>query len=288
MVKYLRPARNLKARILSSGDYAASRTHALPLVFRGREGRLNARIIRFLALNGPSLIYSVSKFLSDTSKTRIHYPTINRRMHDLLNQNYLQKAGAKSTKTGVMADLYATTIRGDFAAFVDLAEGDDRLVDLSPSQARQIIDAASKRHGSPFLLLEHISKDSSAGSSLVGTLLVPEIAKSVKNGYLNLEATDDSIMCSSFASVVARAVMGMMIKSGIEANPQIGSKEGGQYAKILLRCVDRMLAEDRVPVNENGKDGSFSEHLTPVPMRWAKELKVFLRLSAVSLDRGMD
>jgi hypothetical protein len=277
-----------------------------PAILRGREGRMNGQIIRYLALNGPSLIYSVAKDLASRSQTKVHYPTVNRRIHELVQQAYIQKAGTRATKAGMSADLYATTIRGDFAALVGMPnnhqENTNCIIETTPKEIRQIVANASCRRGSPFVLLAHISEERQKGTDLVENEIMPEIIRCVKNGYLNLDALDEGVICSAFASLIARKVITI---STPEHTPT--SKETYRdYIDILMHSLEKTIASTDPVIDktkgqeeDNGalsasshkaKDENNQSHqhkkfdLAPISHRWCNELKVFLRLQAVRFD----
>ena len=263
-----------------------------PSILRGREGRMNGHIIRYLALNGPSLIFSVAKELSSKSQTKIHYPTVNRRMHDLERQSYLQKAGTRTTKAGIPADLYTTTIRGDFAGLAGFPESFGEDVELSPREIRQMIRSASFRGGSPFGLFEHILEEGQGAEELVDKELVPEIIKGVRNGYLNLDALNDGVICSAFASLAARKVIDLVSSSNPDHSGR--SKEKSKhYIDILMSALEKTIAFSKhANRQDNAKSISDSNaaedhlaqlnqaksQLTPISSQWANELKVFLKL----------
>lgn len=247
---------------------------------------MNGQVIRYLALNGPSLIYSVATHLASRSQTKVHYPTVNRRMHELVSRQYIQKAGTRTTKAGIPADLYANTIRGDFAALAGtFGEGENR-VEASPKEMQQMITKASLRPGSPFVLLECILDEGQIGSYLVNNELVPELVKSVRNGYLNLDALDEGVICSAFASLVSSKVTSIMADSSRDRT----AKGTQDYVGILMRSLEKMMgstnpAGKKLRQNTNPKtSGDLSAQgprLTPVSLQWVNELKVFLRLHSV-------
>ncbi len=263
------------------------------MILRGREGRMNGQVIRYLALNGPSLIYSVAKDLASRSQTKVHYPTVNRRIHELVQQGYIQKAGTRTTKAGISADLYATTIRGDFTALVGMPNNhEDNNKDssstreIAPKEIRQIVANASSRRGSPFVLLASITEESQKGIDLVEKEIMPEIIKCIKNGYLNLDALDEGVICSAFASLIARKVI--TISTPVHSST---SKETGRsHIDMVMRSLDKtidsidaMIDKPKADCNQLLQQQKKSD-LTPVSHQWCSELKVFLRLQAVRYD----
>src|SRR2546422_518073 len=269
-----------------------------PTILRGREGRMNGHIIRYLALNGSSLIFSVAKNLASKSQTRIHYPTVNRRMHELERQSYLEKAGTRTTKAGIPADLYATSIRGDFAALAGMPESFGEDVELSPREIRQMIRSASFRGGSPFGLLQHILEDGQGAEELVDKELVPEIIKGVRNGYLNLDALNDGVICSAFASLVARKVIDIVSTSGPDRSDRSKEKHR-HYIDILMGALEKTIASSKhanrrdnanfrsdssIAKDDLGQLNRAKSRLAPVSRQWGNELKVFLKLHSVRFD----
>jgi hypothetical protein len=260
-----------------------------PAILRGREGRMNGHIIRYLALNGPSLIYSVAKDLASQSQTRVHYPTVNRRMHDLVRQAYLQKAGTRTTKAGIPADLYASTLRGDFAALAGMPESNgEAAIELSPREIRQIISSASIKEGSPFSLLQHILEEDQEAEDLVDIELVPEIIKGVRNGYLNLDALDEGVICSAFASLVARKVIDIVSSLGGSLHSDRSEEKHGRYIDVLMSCLEKTTGYSNyseIGKQDNSRFSSDADiaksQLKPLSRQWGNELKVFLKLHAL-------
>jgi hypothetical protein len=234
---------------------------------------MNGQIIRYLALNGPSLIYSIAKDLASRSQTKVHYPTVNRRVHELVERKYVQKAGTRTTKAGAAADLYATTIRGDFAALAGMPDIED-VVELSPKEIRQMIANASFREGSPFVLLKQIIEEGQSAAEHVDRELLPEIIKAIRNGYLNLDAADEGVICSAFASIISRKVTARM---AIRHKDYLPKKEHGDIIDTLMRSLEKTMASSDRPNPEKIK-------LTPISRQWVNELKVFLRLHSVGSD----
>lgn len=241
---------------------------------------MNGQIIHYLAVNGPSLIYSISKDLGSRSQTKVHYPTVNRRVHELLERGYLQKAGTRPTKAGVAADLYSTSIRGDFAALAGISDS-ETAVEMSPKEITRMIKNASMREGSPFVLLKHLIKEDQSAAELIHKELLPEIIKAVRNGYLNLDVTDDSVVCSAFASIISRKITAIM---NIR-NEQPSRKEHNNYLDILMRALEKtMTSSDNYTLESNHHLGE-RIRLPPVSRTWVNELKVFLRLHSVGSDQ---
>jgi len=247
---------------------------------------MNGQIIRYLALNGPSLIYSVAKDLASRSQTKVHYPTVNRRVHELVRREYLQKAGTRPTKARVPADLYVTTIRGDFAALAGMPAGGEN-AEMSPKEIRQAIATASHRKGSPFVLLAHILGESQVGAELVDKELVPEIVNGVRNGYLNLDALDEGVVCSAFASLISRKLAAIIANLGRDRSGGSREKHRG-YIDILMHSLEKTMATGghKVERARGVRDDATLQalRLSPISNQWGTELKVFLKLHSVMLD----
>jgi len=280
---------------LNSDAYISSNVGVYPAILKGREGRMNGQIIRYLALNGPSLIYSVAKDLGSRSQTKVHYPTVNRRMHELVRRQYVEKAGTRITKAGIPADLYTTRTRGDFAALAGILDSSGKYTsEMSPKEIRQMIASASSREGSPFVLLLHILEEGQAGIDLVDRELVPEIIKGVRSGYLNLDAVDEEVICSSFSSLIARKITSLMNPSGgHQSTRSVGVYRA--HVDILMRSIEKTIAPSHHLVanaKASHKDNvgltsrlrKQESQLTPISGRWGSELKVFLRLHSVRFE----
>lgn len=245
-------------------------TRAYPSVFRGREGRTNAQILRYLALNGPSLIYSVAQYLSSVSDTRVHYPTVNRRMHELLRRGYLKMAGTRVTKAGMASDLYANTIRGEFAALAGIPDGSGGYSsEFSPQQLRQLLSASSQSAGSPLTLFHHLLQEGWHGSTLVEAELVPALIAGVRTGYISVDAPDETAISMGFASLVARRMTELLDEAG--SSPASGNSPS-RLLQVLMRTLDKTAGPPR---QAGARTGSSATSQVP---NWASELKVLLRL----------
>lgn len=277
-----------------SSDPAGTAADAYPAILKGREGKMNGQIIRYLALSGPSLIYSVAQDLASRSETKVHYPTVNRRMHELVRRQYLEKAGTKLTKAGVPADMYATRLRGDFAALAGIPDSSGRYsMELSPKETLQLIRIASHREGSPFLLFNDIIEEGQNGLEFVDRDLLPEIINSVRNGYLNIDALDEAVICSALAALVARKVASLLDSTA--KNKQSGASDRyREKVKLLMRSLDKLVTSPSKPVANGGKlqeqggdpvqSATLKSELTPVSLQWVNELKVFLKLYSAMSD----
>lgn len=91
----------------------------------GKASENNGAILRYIALNGPSLPYDVHKALPHRS---IRYSTVNRRVRDLLKREYLAAAGKRATQRGKQEEetMYGLTWRG-FVASLSVREVRDSL-----------------------------------------------------------------------------------------------------------------------------------------------------------------
>jgi hypothetical protein len=280
---------------LTPDAYINAKHGPYPAIFRGKEGSMNGQIIRDLALSGPSLIYSVAKDLASQSQTKVHYPTVNRRMRDLLAKQYIQKVGKRATKAGVYADLYATTIRGDLAALAGIPKITDKFNgEFSPNEIRLLIATASAREGSPFALIQNILEEGQAGTDLVDKELLPKIINSVRNGYLNLDALNDEVICSAFASIVAHRIT--TIRSSSSQAHDISKETLQNYFDILIRSLEKTInPRNHVPKRTikhaeqslGAADPEQSEQkleMPPISRQWASELRVFLKLPSTWFD----
>jgi hypothetical protein len=124
------------------------------------------------------------------------------------------------------------------------------------------------------------------GADLVDKELVPEIIKGVRNGYLNLDALDDGVICSSFASLIARKVTTIMSNSSHDPSRSKEMHRG--YIEILMSSLEKTMSDHAVGkaispefVNSHPQQ---KLQLKPISRQWASELKVFLKLHSVRLD----
>jgi hypothetical protein len=264
---------------LNSGSSDDNKSTGYPSVFRGREGKLNVQIIQYLAQNGPSLIYSVAQHLTSVSETKIHYPTVNRRIHQLLQAKYLVRAGTKMTKAGVKGDLYALGLRGQFAALAGMPDWKSGyLSEPSPKEIRQLISTASVKVDSPFVLFNQVIQEGQKGESLVEKEFIPEIIKGVRSGFIDLDSSDENAISTGFASLIARRIISMMERSG-----QHGLRNGdvSRVVEIAMQALDKSvrLSNNEPPIGDAvvGTRNSAMPH-------WANELKVLLRLYSVKYE----
>lgn len=186
---------------------------------------MNGEIVRYVSLSGPSLIYQVAKELSRNSETKVHYPTVNRRTHDLVARGYLKIAGSRKTKSGAEASLYVTTIRGDFGS---LASG------LDAPQEYKLVQLAGMKSGSPFVLLKHML-DRGIPFELVRREFLAAIREDLRNGYINIEALNEEVVCSAFATSMARKLREVMGSGGKE------------YVEHAVKILESLAAPNPMP-----------------------------------------
>ncbi len=193
----------------------------VPPLFRGKEGRMNAGIVRYLGLNGPSLIYSVAKALAAGSDTKVHYPTVNRRVHDLVRRGYLASAGSRETKSGARASLFTTTVRGDFGCLASGLDTRDQFL---------LTEEAGKKPKSPFALLK-MMVDRGMPFEFVRREFLDGIAQDVRNGYINIEALNEEVICSAFAASLARKLRQVM-----------GEEKGREYVDSIIDMIGSLIS----------------------------------------------
>jgi hypothetical protein len=238
---------------------------------------MNGQIIRYLALNGPSVIYSVAQHLSSVSESKVHYPTVNRRMHELLERHYLGKAGTRMTKAGTSADLYCLTLQAEFAALLGSPKGSATFSELSPKEIRIIVSTASARPGSPFELLNQIIQQGDMGIQMVQQF-IPEIINSVRTGIINVDAPIEDALTLNFASVIARQTMKTTGTGRTRESTKASSRE---YVNMLIQTVDNIL-DSRSSSKKIQPNTTCTR--APVDPKWAHELKALLRLYSVKFD----
>jgi hypothetical protein len=86
-------------------------------LLRGRGSENNKRILETLALQGPLIKYDIFKALNTTK----HYPTISRRVDDLLNRGYINGVGQRTIVVGKReseSTTYGLTWRGLIASLI--------------------------------------------------------------------------------------------------------------------------------------------------------------------------
>ena len=181
---------------------------------------MNGLIIRHLAVSGPSVIFSIAKELAKQSERKVHYSTVNRRIHGLESRAYVRKYGTQRTKAGAYSDVYFTTIKGDFAALA---------LDLSPSEQLKLLDNAGAKQGSPFLLMKRLVAKG-LPLDFVQRELLDEVTIGVKDGYINLEVLDKEVICSAFAALIARRLRLVL-----------GEERGKEYAKTVLEVLESII-----------------------------------------------
>jgi hypothetical protein len=178
----------------------------------------------------------------------------------------------------VQGGLYALGLRGEFAALAGLPDWKGGYSsEPSPNDVRLLISTASGRKKSPFALFYQIFQEGQDGTALVEKELIPEIVKSVRSGFINLDAPEEDAISTSFASLVARRMIGLLERNGSDARY-------GAASKPLKLLMDALYKTTHQFGNESGSAfGSANHHITASP-HWANELKVFLKLYSVKLE----
>jgi len=81
-------------------------------VFKDREAKLNKAIFWILAQEGPLTIYDVCKKVRAQKALRYtKYSVINRRVRNLEQAGYVEKAGERKTRAGFEAQFYQLSLR---------------------------------------------------------------------------------------------------------------------------------------------------------------------------------
>lgn len=76
-------------------------------ILRGRGSKNNELILKTLALEGPLIKYDLFKALKESGKNTL-YPTISRRIDDLVDRGYLSGVGTKTIVVGKRKDKSST------------------------------------------------------------------------------------------------------------------------------------------------------------------------------------
>lgn len=182
---------------------------------------MNGEIVRYLSLSGPSLIYQIAKSLASQSQTKVHYPTVNRRVHDLVHRDYLAEAGTRKTKAGIAASLFATTIRGDLGSLATGLDNRDQF---------KLIQSAGQKQNSPFALLK-LMVDRGMDFEFVQREFLSGIAEDLRNGYINIEALNEQVICAAFAASMARRLRIVM-----------GEENGKEYVENVFELLTSLVS----------------------------------------------
>jgi hypothetical protein len=142
----------------------------------------------------------------------------------------------------------------------------------------------------------------------IANVLVPEIAKAIRNGCIDLDAQDDGSICSKFASLVSQGVTDTFMKKSNSnlSDSSVGTeeKEVKQFSSILMSCLEKTLDSSytdgkakrvggsklKSPINppekiERSERTELTTHLpTSTSHQWVHELKVFLKLHFIGFD----
>lgn len=143
----------------------------------------------------------------------------------------------------------------------------------------------------PFLVFRHIIEEGQTGIEFVDKDLISEIVNSVRNGYLNIEALDEAVICSAFASLVAREVASLLALSG-RNQPFRATGRRKDQNNILMRSLEKTIAHSSLPFMNDKisyrkaaegppRASTLESQLTSASRQWAKVLKVFLKLYSV-------
>ena len=210
--------------------------------------------------------------MTSVSETRIHYSTINRRTHELLERRYLEQAGARTTKAGSSSSLYALTQRGEFAAFAGIPdEAGGYRSEFSPKEIRQVVSIILTRNKSPLVLLGCILQEGKDGARLVEKELVPEIIRGVRSGFINIDAPEENAISSAYASLVARKAMDIL-----DSN-----KGQSEYPSKVLEIVTHALDTADKTVSMDGSAEMMAANPQRIQPLWIKEIRALLRLYSV-------
>jgi hypothetical protein len=195
-----------------------------------------------------------------------------------LRSGYLEKAGKKVTKAGAHEDLYALALRGEFAALAGMPDWKGGYSsELSPSEMRQLLSTGSSRKKSPLALLNQITQDGEDGADLVEKEFMPEIVKGIRTGIINLDASVEDAISTSFASLVARTMIALLDRNGSGPKLRTTSKP----LRILMDALDRST---QLTENHAARGVLNPDHRHAASPYWANELRVFLKLYSVKYE----
>ena len=192
----------------------------IPPFLRGKDGRMNGQIIRQIAMMEPSTIFSIAKELGEQSENKVHYSTVNRRIHDLEERGYVREVGMKQVKSGNYSLSYFTTIKGDFAALA---------LDLTPSEQLKLLDNAGVKRGSPFMLMKGLIAKG-LPLEFVQKELLDEATKGVMSGAINLELLDKEVICGAFSTLIARRLRLVL-----------GEERGREYVSTVIEVLESLI-----------------------------------------------
>lgn len=218
----------------------------------GKEKWMNTQILRYLSLEGPAIPYQVRKAIEERSQNKIHYPTVNRRISDLVENGYLVDCGTKATKSGIKATLYETTSRGDLSALA---------IGLDPFELRRLIEKASKKENTPFSVIQYMLDNGYAYEKAREELLA-YLINGVKIGIVNFSAQDEVIIAISLLLILLKlrelsldnvrdyqsnalkclqtAITNSMKKDGVSSSRNIGGllkSSARSRASLATRCM---------------------------------------------------
>jgi len=85
-------------------------------VFKGKQAKRNLAILEALSEDESLIIYDITKRVKEQKFfSQLKPNIIGRRVKDLVNQGYLEKAGRRDTKPGPQSTLYQLTTRAQVA-----------------------------------------------------------------------------------------------------------------------------------------------------------------------------
>jgi hypothetical protein len=171
-------------------------------------------------------------------------------------------------------------LRGELAALAGMPDWKgDYSSEPSPKEIRQLISTASNRKGSPFCLLDQIIKEGKIGQSFVEKELIPEMVKSVRTGFINIDSANEDAINSSFASLAARQVTSATQKNG---QSKSANENRSVHVKMLMHALEETIRQPSI--KRESKSSGGRDLQSDQTFRWASELKVFLRLYAVKFE----
>jgi len=193
--------------------------------FQGTKAQNNRLVLGYIAIKGPSLPYDVFKDLKvDGYYKENQYPTVYRRIKDLVKNGYLMEAGERSTKRGKQTEetQYSITWKGFVASLA--------IEDLR----NKILDAVERN-------LESLNFELIKGTSLYLGDFYPSIRK---------------IVYTIFSESQIEAIVTILFKAYLEsAAPSLDNVRGNSGIGIwfwIIQIAQRAMSEiEELPEGES-------------------------------------
>lgn len=251
-------------------------------VFTGKDAKNNKLLLKILALNGPLHKFEIRKRIQN-GQVKIPYPTVSRRIDDLLRKKYLKMIKQRSPYRNLRVKAYSLSLRGTLVAIL-IPEVTSR------ENLLQFLKNASMVN--PFCDLSRALLENGSDFDFVSDVFVSSMRETISSGLLNLDVVDqENIIWVINFSISNR--LGEM-KDKLMQNPQplekvVDSIRSEEAKSILndigkhqfLRDADHILGPIIISALKSIELQGFSLDETPEEKRADLFAELYARLSPI-------